>query len=192
MVGQGFSLAVLLYSRLVADLPKDIPKRAAYKAAEVCDIAHIQPYVLRTWESEFPKMGVVRGGARIYRYSDLEQVLRIKQLVFDEGLTLAGARRRIEEDSQPQPDLPLEQFVTPELKEGIGRVRSGLRDLLGMLGGQAIGPDATKAVGAGGDGRGTVPAASARRAKRMPPKTGATSRAKTKAGRAPRRHIGRA
>jgi len=111
------------------------PKRTSYKSAEVCEIAHIQLYVLRSWESEFPRLGVVRAGVRIYRQADLEQVLRIKQLVFDEGLTLAGARRRIEEDGQPQPDLPLEEFLTPEIRQRIGRVKQGLQELLGLLGG---------------------------------------------------------
>lgn len=137
----------------MADLPKEIPKRPAYKAAEVCEIARIQAYVLRSWESEFPKLGVVRGGVRIYRHADLEQVLRIKQLVFEEGLTLAGARRRIEEDGGPQPDLPLEQFVTPEMKDRITQVKRTLRDLLVMLGGGAAAAVAERADASGGSGR---------------------------------------
>ncbi len=124
----------MVYSRLVADPSKDTSKRAAYKAAEVCEIAHIQPYVLRSWESEFPKLGVLRAGIRIYRATDLEQVLRIKQLVFEEGLTLSGARRRIEEESGPIAELPVEEFVTPEMRQSIGHVKQGLRDLLEILG----------------------------------------------------------
>ena len=70
-----------------------------YKAADVCEIAQLQPYVLRSWEKEFPGIGVQKSddSPRLYRQSDLDQVLRIKKLVFGEGLTLAGARRRIEE-----------------------------------------------------------------------------------------------
>src|SRR5687767_15409341 len=70
-----------------------------YKASEVCDVAQLQPYVLRSWEKEFPGIGVQKGpdSPRLYRQSDVDQVLRIKQLVFGEGLTLAGARRRLEE-----------------------------------------------------------------------------------------------
>ena len=119
----------------MADLPKEPSRRAAYKAAEVCELAHIQPYVLRSWESEFPKLGVLRAGIRIYRQSDLEQVLRIKQLVFEEGLTLAGARRRIEEENGSTLDaLPIEEFVTPEMRERLGRVKDGLRHVLTILG----------------------------------------------------------
>src|SRR5688572_22802174 len=72
-----------------------------YKAADVCDMTQLQPYVLRSWEKEFPGIGVQKSqdSPRLYRQSDVEQVLRIKQLVFGEGLTLSGARRRLEESA---------------------------------------------------------------------------------------------
>jgi len=75
-----------------------IPNRPAFKASEVCELAKVQPYVLRSWESEFPDLGLSRtpGGPRVYRRADVERVLRIRQLVFDEGLTIAGVRRRLE------------------------------------------------------------------------------------------------
>ena len=81
----------------------EIPRRALFKASEVCEIASVQPYVLRSWESEFPDLGLVKsaGGPRIYRRTDVEKVLRIKHLVFTDGLTLAGVRRRIEEEAPP-------------------------------------------------------------------------------------------
>ena len=70
-----------------------------YKAAEVCEVAQLQPFVLRSWEKEFPRIGVQKSAEspRLYRQSDLDQVLRIKDLVFREGLTLSGARQRLEE-----------------------------------------------------------------------------------------------
>src|SRR5262245_10008971 len=70
-----------------------------FKAADVCEIAQVQSYVLRSWEKEFPGIGVQKSpeAPRFYRQSDVDQVLRIKQLVFGEGLTVAGARRRLEE-----------------------------------------------------------------------------------------------
>ena len=164
-------------------MPKEITKRAAYKSAEVCEIAHIQPYVLRSWESEFPRLGVVRSGTRIYRQADLEQVLRIKQLVFDEGLTLAGARRRLEDDTQPQPDLPLEEFVTPEFRERIVRVRRGLEELLSLLGGQARAGDArTLRIASVDDDRAAaapVPPRTAEKTPRQTPPAPARAAAKT-------------
>ena len=68
-----------------------------YKAGEVCELVQVQPYVLRSWEKEFPGIGIQKSpeSPRLYRQSDLEQVQRIKQLVFGEGLTVAGARRQI-------------------------------------------------------------------------------------------------
>src|SRR6266853_4772777 len=83
-------------------LQVEIPNRALFKAAEVCDLVKLQPYVLRSWEAEFPELGVSKaGGPRIYRRADVEQVVRIKHLLLVEGLTLAGARRKIEEELTP-------------------------------------------------------------------------------------------
>ena len=101
----------------VADV--EIPNRALFKASEVCEIASVQPYVLRSWESEFPDLGVAKsvGGPRIYRRADVEKVLRIKQLVFNDGLTLAGVRRRIEEEAPPV----IEEAAAAPIKELLGR-----------------------------------------------------------------------
>src|SRR6267154_4989504 len=83
--------------------PIEIPRRALFKAGEVCDLVKVQPYVLRSWEAEFPELGVAKapGGPRIYRRIDVEQVVRIKHLLLVEGLTLAGARRRLDEEGTP-------------------------------------------------------------------------------------------
>src|SRR3990170_1306502 len=83
--------------------PVEIPNRSLFRQPEVCEIAKVQPYVLRSWEAEFPDLGVAKteGGARVYRRSDVERVLRLKHLLFVEGLTLAGARRKIAEEQHP-------------------------------------------------------------------------------------------
>lgn len=112
-----------------------------YKAAEVCEVAQLQSYVLRSWEKEFPRIGVQKSAEspRLYRQSDLDQVLRIKQLVFGEGLTLAGARRRIEE-SEPVPttttDSEVEEVLealASDARTRIAHVRDGLRSILRVL-----------------------------------------------------------
>jgi len=114
-----------------------------YKAAEVCELAQLQPYVLRSWEKEFPGIGVQKSpeSARLYRQSDLEQVQRIKQLVFVEGLTVAGARRRLEALAPTISSLT-ESEVTEVLdslgadaRKRIAVVREGLRELHSMLSG---------------------------------------------------------
>src|SRR5574339_260806 len=73
------------------------------RAVDVGEMAQLQPYVLRSWEKEFPGIGVQKSpeSPRLYRQSDIEQVQKIKQLVFGEGLTLAGARKRLEQTSTP-------------------------------------------------------------------------------------------
>ena len=81
----------------------EIPNRSLFRQPEVCEIAQVQPYVLRSWEAEFPDLGVAKteGGPRVYRRADLEFVLRIKHLLFVEGLTLAGARRKLVGERPP-------------------------------------------------------------------------------------------
>ena len=112
-----------------------------YKAAEVCEVAQLQPFVLKSWEKEFPRIGVQKSAEspRLYRQSDLDQVLRIKDLVFREGLTLSGARRRIEE-SAPVPATATDDEVEEVLealasdaRTRITRVRDGLRSILRVL-----------------------------------------------------------
>jgi DNA-binding transcriptional MerR regulator len=120
----------------VAETRATIPDRELFKAAEVCEIAGVQPYVLRSWELEFPSIGTSRtpGGPRVYRRSDVERILRIKDLVFSEGLTLAGARRRIEEEEAPVGLVEPTPAIDVEAREKLGEIRSGLRALLDMLG----------------------------------------------------------
>ena len=116
----------------------EIPNRAAFKASEVCEVAQIPPYVLRSWEKEFPGLGAAArpGGPRIYRRSDIEQILRIKQLVFAEGLTIAGARRKLEGDppAEEEPVLPA-ALVPDEVRSHVAQAKRELRSLLDMLSG---------------------------------------------------------
>src|SRR5438067_6793407 len=97
-----------------------IPNRALFKASEVCDLVQVQSYVLRSWEAEFPELGVSKaaGTPRVYRREDVEQVARIKHLMLVEGLTLAGARRRLDEDSVPAATAaPLEELIGQNARE---------------------------------------------------------------------------
>jgi DNA-binding transcriptional MerR regulator len=114
-----------------------IPNRALFKAAEVCDLAKVQPYVLRSWEAEFPDLGVTKtaGGPRVYRRADVEQVLRIKHLLLVEGLTLAGARRRLEEETSPvAADVPvIDELIGQHARERLTAVKRGLQSILDLL-----------------------------------------------------------
>jgi DNA-binding transcriptional MerR regulator len=114
----------------------EIPKRALFKAAEVCDLVKVQPYVLRSWEAEFPALGIAKGdGPRVYRRTDVEQVLRIKHLLLVEGLTLAGARRKLEEETTlVAADVPaLEALIGQNARERLTVVKRGLQSILDLL-----------------------------------------------------------
>jgi DNA-binding transcriptional MerR regulator len=103
-------------------------------------MAQLQPYVLRSWEKEFPGIGVQKSAdsPRLYRQSDVDQVLRIKHLVFGEGLTLAGARRRLE-DSAPAAQVTDDEVaevleaLASDARTRIAHVRDGLRSILKVL-----------------------------------------------------------
>lgn len=113
------------------------PKRDLFKAAEVCEVVQVQPYVLRSWEAEFPHIGQVPsgGGPRVYKRSDIELVLRIKQLILDEGLTLSGARRRLEEESgvPSEAAMSVEDVLGDRVRERLRNVKTGLQSILEML-----------------------------------------------------------
>jgi len=115
----------------------EIPKRALFKAAEVCDLVKVQPYVLRSWEAEFPGLGVAKsgGGGRVYRRTDVEQVIRIKHLLLVEGLTLAGARRRLEEETAPvAADAPvIDELIGQNARERLTEIKRGLQSILDLL-----------------------------------------------------------
>jgi len=115
----------------------EIPNRALFKAAEVCELVKVQPYVLRSWESEFPELGLTKsaGGPRVYRRVDVEQVVRIKNLLLVDGLTLAGARRKLQDESSPiAADAPvIEELVGRNARERLTAVKRGLRSILELL-----------------------------------------------------------
>jgi len=118
-------------------VPLEIPNRALFKASEVCDLIKLQPYVLRSWEAEFPGLGVSKsaGSARVYRRSDVEQVARIKHLLLVEGLTLAGVRRKLEEESTPVLDEgAISELLGRNARERLTAIKLGLRSILDLLG----------------------------------------------------------
>jgi DNA-binding transcriptional MerR regulator len=89
-------------------MERKIPNKLFFKIGEVCEITDTQPYVLRYWESEFPALAPAKNssGQRIYRRRDIETVLRIKQLLYDEGFTIAGAKKRLETELTGRAETP--------------------------------------------------------------------------------------
>jgi|SRR5579863_7425305 DNA-binding transcriptional MerR regulator len=111
-----------------------IPEKLYFRIGEVSELCRLPPYVLRFWETEFPQIKPVKGstGQRMYRRKDVENVLRIKTLLYEEGFTIAGARQhlRIEhKGGQQQSPLPFPAAVAADLKP----IRQGLREILTML-----------------------------------------------------------
>ena len=109
-----------------------------YKAADVCRIAELPQYVLQSWEREFPGIGIQKSvdSPRLYRQSDVDQVLRIKQLVVVEGLTLSGARRKLEHLAPPvrADDVSdVIEVIGADAQKRIAHVREGLRSILHLL-----------------------------------------------------------
>jgi DNA-binding transcriptional MerR regulator len=74
-----------------------IPDKLFFKIGEVCELVGVQAHVLRYWETEFPMLQPQknRAGQRTYRRKDVEMALRIKQLLYEEGFTIAGAKRKL-------------------------------------------------------------------------------------------------
>jgi DNA-binding transcriptional MerR regulator len=74
-----------------------IPQKLFFKIGEVCELAGVQAHVLRYWETEFPTLAPQknRAGQRTYRRKDVEMALRIKELLYDEQYTIAGAKKKL-------------------------------------------------------------------------------------------------
>ena len=73
-------------------------KKLYYKIGEACKILAIQPYVLRYWETEFPFLSPnkSKSGQRVYSDREIEVIRRIKELLYEEGYTIAGAKKKLE------------------------------------------------------------------------------------------------
>lgn len=126
-------------------MDKKIPNKLFFKIGEVCEITDTQPYVLRYWESEFPALAPAKNssGQRIYRRRDIETVLRIKQLLYEEGFTIAGAKKRLEAEMAGRVETPLpagDPAAAPPPEAGgsdrvaaLRQVREQLREILTLL-----------------------------------------------------------
>ncbi|MGH9845865.1 MAG: MerR family transcriptional regulator, partial [Blastocatellia bacterium] len=137
-----------------------IPDKLFFKIGEVCDIVGVQAHVLRYWETEFPMLQPQknRSGQRTYRRKDVEMALRIKELLYEEGFTIAGAKRRLSSEARgsarlkivppgataadfaveppppPPPQLPAAPPLTSRLsRETIKRLKGMAEDLLTTL-----------------------------------------------------------
>ena len=104
----------------------DIPNKLFFRICEVCEIAGLEPYVLRFWETEFPNLvpQKSKSGHRVYKKKDVEMVLKIKELLYERGFTIAGARRQLSRKRVQDPAARDEILM---------HIRDELRDILTLL-----------------------------------------------------------
>ena len=116
----------------------EIPDKLYFRIGEVSRLCDIPAYVLRFWESEFPQLKPHKGGTgqRLYRRRDVETVLHIKSLLYDEGYTIPGARQVIKtEQRQKAPQLALDidlQAPTGSNRQ-LKKLHKEMRDLFDHL-----------------------------------------------------------
>ena len=135
-----------------------IPEKLFFRIGEVCDLIKVQPHVLRYWETEFPMLAPQknRAGQRVYRRKDVEMVLRIRDLLYEEKFTIAGAKKKLLDESRAGSararlgeQLPLEapesrsvddpispsadQSTSPQTRRVLRLIKSDLEDLLTRL-----------------------------------------------------------
>lgn len=121
-----------------------------YKIGEVCRMADVQPYVLRYWETEFPSLAPNKsgGGQRLYSRREIDIILRIKELLYSEGFTIAGAKKKLELETvdgelqtasanDAAADTPAERAATgakqAQLTVDLSSVKQELRSILDLL-----------------------------------------------------------
>jgi DNA-binding transcriptional MerR regulator len=108
--------------------------RLYYSISEVSDMIGVKPHVLRYWETQFkmlrPKKG--RGGARMYRKRDVEILFEVKQLLYDQRFTIAGARRKLLDERSAREQIEL-KFARTDREDMLRSLRRDLEGLLTML-----------------------------------------------------------
>jgi DNA-binding transcriptional MerR regulator len=115
-----------------------IPDKLYFRIGEVSRLCSLPSYVLRFWETEFPQLKPSKSssGQRMYRKTDVENVVHIKKLLYEQGFTIAGARQQLRaEAKRKQNPLPFSGAPAAGRTE-LKQVRQGLREILGILAGR--------------------------------------------------------
>ncbi|HYQ00202.1 MAG TPA: MerR family transcriptional regulator [Polyangiaceae bacterium] len=120
-----------------ADQP--LPVKLYYRIGEVSEIVGVEPHVLRYWETEFRSIRPQksRKGQRIYSRRDVDKLLKVKELLYSHGFTIAGARKRLREGgAEPEQTAPA-ATAAPEVKRPGAQLRAALgeirRDIVALL-----------------------------------------------------------
>jgi DNA-binding transcriptional MerR regulator len=111
-----------------------IPDKLYFRIGEVASLSRLPAYVLRFWESEFPQLKPVKSssGQRMYRRRDVESVLRIKQLLYEQGFTIVGARQQLRSEAKTDKGQAAIPFPAQSPAE-IQSIRQGLKEILHLL-----------------------------------------------------------
>jgi DNA-binding transcriptional MerR regulator len=123
-----------------AELPA-IPGKRYFTIGEVSELCGVKPHVLRYWEQEFTQLKPVkrRGNRRYYQHHEVLLIRRIRQLLYEEGFTISGARNRLDNarvetsDERPEPSAPRELRVVPGSGVDVAAIKRELRAVLDQL-----------------------------------------------------------
>src|SRR5262252_6518295 len=111
-----------------------IPEKLYFRIGEVARLCRLPAYVLRFWETEFPQLKPVKSstGQRMYRKRDVESVLRIKKLLYEDGFTIAGARTQLREEIKTDRSQTALPFPV-QASRSTAYIRQELQQLLHIL-----------------------------------------------------------
>jgi len=117
-----------------------VPDKEEFKIGEVCEVAGVKPFVLRYWETEFPDLAPAKGagGQRTYSKADVQLILRIKELLYEERFTVAGAKKRLAEELTESASKPVKLDTraanqVESLRRALKTTRRELESILALL-----------------------------------------------------------
>jgi len=126
-------------SRRKPELPP-IPAKRYFTIGEVSELCGVKPHVLRYWEQEFTQLKPVkrRGNRRYYQHHEVLLIRRIRELLYEEGFTISGARNRldnsrVEAEERPEPSAPKELRLVPGAGVDVAAIKRELRAVLDQL-----------------------------------------------------------
>ena len=132
---------------LIVPMDPDIPDKLYFRIGEVARLGGIKPYVLRFWETEFPTLKPKPSGSgqRLYRRKDVEHVLEIKRLLYQERFTIEGARKHLQAKASAEivvaktakprkgPSRAQTNMFAPDPTPALEKVKEELKAILGLL-----------------------------------------------------------
>lgn len=122
-------------------MKKPISEKMFYKIGEVAEMTGLEPYVLRYWEGEFGlKLTKSKNHQRLYQRKDIDQIVRIRTLLYEEKFTIAGAKKKLRERRKGKEDVEQLQLTLPHhdgaskgMKDTLKKVRQELESMMEIL-----------------------------------------------------------